>query len=101
MDDKIIVTHRAALTVKYGAKGLAAIRKAVHALIAAAAKRGLKTKLVFLDDAAAMKRVRTKPLTGANDPRGAKAAIDAIFAALNPDYLMILGAPDVVPHQDI
>lgn len=101
MDDKIIVTHRAALTAKYGAKGLAAIRAAVNALIAADAKRGLKTKLIFLDDAVTMKRLRAKPLTGTSNPRGAKVAIDGIFAALNPDYLMILGAPDVVPHQDL
>jgi hypothetical protein len=24
-----------------------------------------------------------------------------VFKSLNPDYLMILGAPDVVPHQDL
>jgi Aspartyl/Asparaginyl beta-hydroxylase len=28
-----------------------------------------------------------------------KEAIDAIFNHREPDYLMILGAPDVVPHQ--
>ena len=28
-----------------------------------------------------------------------KEAIDAIFRSANPEYLMILGAPDVVPHR--
>ena len=40
MDDKIIVTHKAALTAKYGTAGVSRIRKAVTALIAADARRG-------------------------------------------------------------
>ena len=35
------------------------------------------------------------------DARQNKQAIDAIFRAEKPDYLMILGATDVVPHQDM
>jgi hypothetical protein len=34
-------------------------------------------------------------------PRQNKAAIDAIFRKANPEYLLIIGAPDVVPHQDM
>ena len=39
-----------------------------------------------------------------NDPastRENKRAIDGVYKALAPDYLMILGAIDVVPHQDL
>lgn len=101
MDDKIIVTNRSALSAKYGAAGLAKIRKAVKALIAADAKRGLRSRLVFLDDAKAMKGLKGVAVTDAGDPQQNKDAIDAVFKATQPEYLVILGAIDVVPHQDL
>lgn len=101
MDDKVIVSNRAALAAKYGSQGVVKIRAAIKAMIAADAKRGIKSALVFLDDSAAMKRMRGRAVTDPADPRQNKAAIDAIFAAASPEYLMILGAPDVVPHQDL
>jgi hypothetical protein len=101
MDDKVIVTHRAALTAKYGAKGIATLRNALSALVAADNKRGVKTGIVYLDDAKAMKKLGAQPLNSATDCRAAKVAIDGVFKALTPDYLMILGANDVVPHQDL
>lgn len=101
MDDKVIVTHRAALSGKYGTKGLAKIHDALKALIAADATRGVKTRIVYLDDSKAMKKFGAKPLEVVPDFRAAKSAIDAVFKKLHPDYLMILGAPDVVPHQDL
>jgi hypothetical protein len=101
MDDKIIVTNRSALVRKYGAQGLATIRKALTTLTSADKKRGIKTRVVYLDDKAIMKKMGGKPVMTATDPRENKAAIDAVFRSTNPDYLMILGAPDVVPHQDL
>lgn len=101
MDDKIIVSNRSALTAKYGTAGVQKIKQAVAALIVADAKRGIKSRLVYLDDAVAMKSFKGKPVTIALDPRQNKEAIDAIFKAGDPDYLMILGAIDVVPHQDM
>jgi len=101
MDDKIIVSNRSALTAKYGSPGVQKIRQAVAALISADAKRGIKSRLVFLDDAVAMKGFKGKAVTDAKDPRQNKEAIDAIFKSADPDYLMILGAIDVVPHQDM
>lgn len=101
MDDKIIVTNRAALLRKYGKTGTASIVRAVNKLIAADKKRGIATSLVYLDDAAAMKKLKGVAVQNPADPRENKNAIDAVFKALAPDYLMILGAPDVVPHQDM
>ena len=101
MDDKIIVTNRSALVRKYGSKGLAAIRKALRALTAADKRRGIKSRVVYLDNKAGMKKMGGKAVMNATDPRENKAAIDAVFKSTNPDYLMILGAPDVVPHQDL
>lgn len=101
MDDKVIVTNRSALVKKYGSKGLTSIRKALTALAAADKKRGLKSRVVYLDDKVSMKKMGGTAVTNATDPRENKAAIDAVFKSTKPDYLMILGAPDVVPHQDL
>ena len=101
MEDKIIATNRACADHKYGAAGVTEIKTAVDALIAADAERGIKSRLVYLDDAAAMKRFRGRAVNDRTSARQNKDAIDAIFRAANPEYLMILGAPDVVPHQDM
>jgi hypothetical protein len=101
MDDKLIVSNRSALTKKYGSAGVSKIKAAITSLIAADAKRGIKTRFVYLDDAAAMRGFRGRAVTNPADARQNKEAIDAIFRAATPEYLMILGAPDVVPHQDM
>jgi len=101
MDDKIIVSNRSALTAKYKAAGVKRIQAAVSALIDADAERGIKSRLVYLDDAAAMRRFRARAVIDCTSARQNKDAVDAIFRKANPEYLMILGAPDVVPHQDM
>jgi hypothetical protein len=101
MEDKIIVTNRKALLSKYGSKGFATIRKALAVLIAADKKRGIKSRVVYLDDEASMKKLRGTAVIGAANPRENKEAIDIVFKFFNPHYLMIIGAPDVVPHQDL
>jgi hypothetical protein len=101
MDDKIIVTNRKALLGKYGNKGFTTIRKAFTVLAAADKKRGIKSRVVYLDDKADMKKMGGKSVMNASDSRENKAAIDTAFKFFNPHYLMILGASDVVPHQDL
>jgi hypothetical protein len=101
MDDKIIVTNLGRLKAKYGAAGAAKIKAAVKKLVAADKLRGLDTRLIALDDGSAMKRLKAPAVTNAADPRQNKEAIDAVCKKLSPDYLVILGAPDVIPHQDL
>jgi hypothetical protein len=96
--DKVIVTNRSALTAKYGAK-LARVDKAVAALIAADKTRGLTTVVIALDDEATMTALKGKAVTDATDPAQNKAAVDAVFHAHQPDYLVLLGSTDVIPHQ--
>lgn len=100
MDDKVIVTNLSALKSKYG-KGLAKIEAAIKRLIAADKKRGITTRLVGLDDAATMKKLNAPAVTNAADFKQNKQAIDGVFRQLMPDYLMILGATDIVPHQNL
>jgi hypothetical protein len=101
MFDKIIVSNSAALTAKYDTAGVKKIRKAIDGLIAADAKRGLKSRLVYLNDAATMNSFHGKAVDDRISARQNKEAIDAIFRAADPEYLMILGSTDVVPHQDL
>ena len=74
MVDKLIVTNRAALRAKYGARGLARLTAAINTLIAADRKRGLMTRLIALDSAA-MKRYGPT-VTDASSARQNKRAID-------------------------
>lgn len=101
MYDKIIVTNRAALLNKYGNSGLELIGKAIEKLVDADKKRGIKSGIVYLDDRPDMEKVSGNTVTSASDPHENKDAIDSVFKFYNPHYLMILGAPDVVPHQDL
>jgi hypothetical protein len=99
--DKVIVTSLARLRAKYSQRGLMAIRGALAALRRADARRGLGTTIVSVDDVSQMRALGARPATNPLDVKQAKAAIDGIYRALTPDYIMILGAHDVIPHQDI
>ena len=101
MSTKIIATNIGALRKKYGTAGLKKINTAIKALIAADKARGFQTRLIALDSATAMKKVKAKAVTQATDPEQNKTVIDAIYAAYVPDYLVLLGAVDVIPHQDV
>jgi hypothetical protein len=101
MADKVIVSNRTALTAKYGADGLKKINAALKKLVAADKDRDLTTKVVFLDDPADMTPLGAPVVAHASNKAENKAAIDGVFAAITPDYLMILGSVDVIPHQDL
>ncbi len=97
LSSKILVTNRAALVAKYGTSGVKEIEKAVDGLIAADLKRGLKTRLIYLDDAS----LGNKKVTDPGDKRKNKAAVDAVAKKHRPEYLVILGSHDVVPYQEL
>jgi hypothetical protein len=98
MPDKILVTNASALAKKYGPKGLKAVLEAVNLLIAADRARGLTTQLVDISDAAKMKKYKGAAVASPKSERACKDAVDAIYAAVKPDYLVLLDGPDVVPH---
>jgi len=100
MSDKVIVTNLAVLKQKYGA-GFKKIHAAIQALIAADKARGIRTRLVALDDPGAMKKLKAPPVVKPRNPMQNKQAIDGVYRALLPDYVLLLGATDVIPHQDL
>ena len=99
--DKVIVTNFSALKRKYGNAGGKKIQTAVKELIAADKSRGLVTGFYFLDDQATMKKFNAAPVTIPTDPQQNKAAVDAVYKVLAPDYILILGSLDIIPHQDL
>jgi len=96
--DKIIVTNRSALQKKYGAAGFKRIQSAVKQLIAADKKRNLISLLVFADVSSVMKKAKGKAVKDVTNPEQFKNAIDSLFRHYKPDYIMLLGATDVIPH---
>jgi len=101
MNNKVIITNLTALKAKYGADGVKKLKAAIKTLIAADKARGFQARLVALDSATTMKKVKGSKVTAPLDPKQNKDAVDAIYTALVPDYLLLLGAIDVVPHQDL
>src|SRR5262245_4201969 len=99
--DKLIVTNVQALRRKYGSSGLGAIHAAVDALIEAAAAPGITTRLVDISSRSQMRAVRAKAVVDPDVRKPNKDAIDAAYRAAIPDYLVILGSVDVVPHQSL
>ena len=111
--DKVIVTHRHALDAKYGSS-VAVIDAAVAGVVAADLARGILTRVVDLSDPVQMAALAVTglpwlpagapnpvPVTDPTDCAQNKAAIDAIYRAMLPDYLVLLGSIDVIPHQDV
>lgn len=97
--DKVLVTNGQALSAKYGeAFDLGA---ALRPLLEADARRDLESRVIDLSTAEDMKAVGGTAVKDAADPRQNKRAIDKVFTALRPDYLVIVGSIDVVPHQDL
>jgi len=99
--DKVIVTNFSALATKYSKDGLSKIEQAVSALIEGDKKRGLNSLYIAVDDATAMKKLGAAPVLSAANRKQNKVAIDEIYRALGPDYILLLGSVDVIPHQDM
>jgi len=98
MIEKLIVTNATVLKKKYGAEGWKAIQLAVSRLAAVDALRGITTTLALLDNTeAGVKSVGTP-----SSRKQCKEVIDALYAKHDaPDYVLILGGPDVIPHQSL
>ena len=94
---KLSVTCRRNLEKKYPTADLKQVDKAVAAWIKADKGRDIQTVHVAVDDAAAMKKLGVKAVTGAITPHKVKRALDALVARLTPDYIVLFGAADVVP----
>lgn len=95
---KLSITVKAALEAKYPAAARARIDTALKKWIAADAARGILTTHVALDDAAAMGQLGVAAIKGRATALRCKRAIDALCRKLAPEYVVIVGGDEIVPH---
>jgi hypothetical protein len=97
---KLSVTVRGRLASKYSAADLRTIDAAVRKWITADAARGIRTVHVAVDDRRQMQEHGAGAATvkGTATALQVKRAVDALWSRLSPDYLVLFGAPDVVPY---
>ena len=99
--DKAVVLNLSALRAKYGPAGVATIRAALKRMVAADRARQISTRLVALDRASTMKGFHGPAVADPTDAPAVKAAVDAVAAGLTAHYVLLLGAPDVIPQQQL
>lgn len=98
---KIILTHYKNLEHKYGnvevqrpGDAFLIIQEKLQNLIQFDARRGIQTKIVYLDQDANLGNARvTLPL----DESQFKKAVDTAYHYYHPNFMVILGAHDIVP----
>ena len=95
---KLIVSNLGALKEKY-LNNVNQVQAALFPIVAADSAGGVDTTVVYMDDAAAMRAIGVPPVTKATDEAQNKATITALVRHYGASYVMILGAPDIVPHQ--
>jgi hypothetical protein len=96
---KLVITSKKNLSDKYGSQ-ISKIETLLNKLKKADKAKGLDTKLVYLDDAVSCRQVgvrRIKTMTNAE----CKRIVDDLYNKLAPAYIVILGAGDIVPFQEI
>lgn len=96
---KIIVSNKSALTKKYSPEKFNLILTALDSLITADRGKGIDTTLILMDDQVQMTKYSAIAVVNALDDQENKLAIDGLYKNLTPDYIMILGAQDIVPMQ--
>ena len=98
---KLVVTSGKSLGRKYGEAGLQKINEAIASLADADSLRGVATLFVRLDEAADTGPYGVSPMQGPTTALKCKKVIDKLSDALSPDYLVLLGAHDVIPHFQV
>lgn len=96
---KLIVSHKGNLQWKYG-KAFPKIISLVKKLQDADKKKGLDTKLVLIDDATSAQRAGVKKIKIWSEQE-CKRIVDDLYKKHIPAYIVILGAQDIFPFQDI
>jgi hypothetical protein len=98
---KLSITCRKALEKKYDMSAMQQINDAIVKWIEADASRGIRNIHVAVDDTSEMKPFKVAPLTGKITPEKVKRVVDALCAKLSPDYVVLIGAGDVVPFFSV
>jgi hypothetical protein len=98
--EKIILTSKTALTIKYGG-GFKAIEAAIRTMIVADRARGIHSKLIYVDQSASMSDYKAPVVKSMDSAQQVKRAIDVLFKKIQPNYILLLGSLDVIPHVEL
>jgi len=98
---KLVVTHKRQLSKKYSDADLKKISQALSSLAQKDKARGIVTHIIHLDDQAEMAKYGLSAVSGTLSANKCKTAIDALFVALSPDYVVLLGSGDVIPFFEV
>jgi hypothetical protein len=96
MANKLIFTHGANFTARFGVASKQNLETRLNQLVAFDAKRGLTTKFVFVDESASVAPFGVKP-TNLTTAQAIKGVIDAIAAKAPQDFFLVVGGHDIVP----
>lgn len=96
---KFIISCRKNLEFKYGTK-FKQVDQLLRKFIPADKKKNIDTRIVYIDDPASAKKAGIKAVKH-NTPKECKDAVDALFKAHIPVYIVLIGAGDVFPFQEI
>ncbi len=97
MRTKIIVTNESAMQRKYTDKW-SSIVLLLNCLIEHDLKRGIATQVIYLDHPLEM---NGRQVTDCKNEKQNKDAVDFICQDKNPAYLILLGAWDIIPFQNL
>ena len=96
---KLIVTSKNNLQFKYG-KNFSKIEALLNKLKVADKKKGLDTKIIFIDDPKSAKAAGIKKVSSISE-KECKRVVDDLYKKYIPSYIAILGAGDVIPFHEI
>lgn len=97
---KLIVSSKAKMVFKYGSQS-SGIEKLLKELTKAdKTDKSLDTRVVWVDDAVSCKAAGVKKVTSLSE-RECKRIVDDLYKKLTPAYIVILGAGDVFPFQEL
>jgi hypothetical protein len=98
--NKLIVSHRGNIVAKYGSNA-----KKIFTLLEkfrkAAKQHGMTAGMFYLDDESLQKDHKITPVSISSDPEQFKSSIDALYKKFDPDYIVLIGAQDIIPFQPL
>lgn len=102
MASKIIVTNKMALEAKYGKTGSDSVLLTLNTMVAMDRQmRNIPSFVLLLDDKNQMSLYGAKNVIDPQDERQVKETIDKICKNIKPDYILLLGGRDIIPHQHL
>jgi hypothetical protein len=96
---KLIVSHKSNLQWKYG-KNFSKVNALLKQMQAADKKKGLDTRIVFVDDAASLKSPGVKKIKAFSEQE-CKRVVDDLYKKYIPAYIILFGSQDIFPFQDL